>query len=101
MTNNHPLFSYIFSQDLDALLLNFKLYRHCISTVTNVRLLIWLVSWPTWGVQIRVQLLCNTIDYYCVSVETICPSLHYGEQADANEFYIGLVENLLNKLPQK
>ena len=31
----------------------------------------------------------------------IWPSMHYGEEEDANEFYVGLLQNLMSKLPEK
>ena len=34
-------------------------------------------------------------------IEKIWPTLKYGEEADANEFYIGLIENLVQNLPEK
>ena len=51
----------------------------------------------------------ETIDYNAIThlysvynnIAKICPSLHYGEQEDANEFYIGLIQKLMQKLPEK
>ena len=31
----------------------------------------------------------------------IWPSMHYGEEDDTNEFYVGVLQNLMSKLPEK
>ncbi len=39
--------------------------------------------------------------HFVYIIAKMWPSMHYGNQEDANEFYIGFIKNLIQTLPKK
>ncbi len=43
----------------------------------------------------------NITMHFVYIIAKIWPSMCYGNQEDANEFYMGLMKNLIQRLPKK